>query len=319
MFRYILKRVGLMFLTFAIIMTMSFVLIKLVPDNVKCEAGSKACASIMAWREALGYNRPIIVQYGLYLKHFFSGDFGIGFNMYKAQSVWEIFTSKLPYTVYINVWSSLISIPIGLGLGILAALYKNKWPDQVISLVVMLVISVPSFVYCFIIQYLLCTRWGIFSITVKELKDGLTWFSPELFASYVPSIICMSLGSIAGFTRYTRAELTEVLTSEFMLLARAKGLSRREATVRHAMRNAMVPIFPMILGEFISVLSGSLIIEQFFNIPGVGKLYLMAINSIDMNFFMFLSLFYVVIGLVASLIIDLSYGWVDPRIRMGAR
>ena len=90
----------------------------------------------------------------------------------------------------------------------------------------------------------------------------------------IPAIISMSLGSIAGYARYTRAELTEVLTSEFMLLARTKGLTKGQATVRHALRNAMVPIFPMIVGEFISVLSGSLIIERIFAVPGVGNLYL---------------------------------------------
>ena len=129
--------------------------------------------------------------------------------------------------------------------------------------------------------------------------------------------MALSFGSIAGFTRYTRAELTEVLTSEFMLLARAKGLTRTQATVRHALRNAMVPIFPMIIGEFISIMSGSLIIEQIFAIPGIGKIYLESINVRDYNVFLFLSMFYVAIGLVAGLLVDLSYGIVDPRIRIG--
>ena len=123
--------------------------------------------------------------------------------------------------------------------------------------------------------------------------------------------------SIAGFTRYTRAELTEVLTSDFMLLARAKGLTRTQATINHALRNSMVPIFPMIVGEFISILGGSLIIENIFAVPGVGKLYLTSIQKLDYDVFMFVSMFYVVIGLVAALMVDLSYGIVDPRIRIG--
>ena len=104
-----------------------------------------------------------------------------------------------------------------------------------------------------------------------------------------------------------------------MLLARTKGLTKAQATVHHALRNAMVPIFPSIVGEFISVLSGSLIIEKIFSIPGVGGLYLSAINSQDYDFFMLLSGFYILIGLVASIVIDLSYGIIDPRIRMGAK
>ena len=135
----------------------------------------------------------------------------------------------------------------------------------------------------------------------------------------IPAILALSFGTIAGLTRYTRAELSEVLTSDYMLLARTKGLSRRQATIRHAMRNAMVPIFPMILGEFISIMSGSLIIENIFNIAGIGGLYIDSINLLDYNFFMALSAFYTAIGLVAGIIIDLSYGFIDPRIRMGAK
>lgn len=127
------------------------------------------------------------------------------------------------------------------------------------------------------------------------------------------------MGSIAGYARYTRAELTEVLTNEFMLLARTKGLTKGQAIVRHALRNAMVPIFPMILGEFVSVLSGSLIIEKFFAIPGVGGLYLNSIQALDYDFFMLLSGFYTLVGLLAGIIVDISYGLIDPRIRMGAK
>ena len=104
-----------------------------------------------------------------------------------------------------------------------------------------------------------------------------------------------------------------------MLLARTKGLTKGQAIVRHALRNAMVPIFPMILGEFISVLSGSLIIEKFFSIPGVGSLYLNSINALDYDFFMLLSGFYTLVGLLAGIIVDISYGLIDPRIRMGAK
>lgn len=180
----------------------------------------------------------------------------------------------------------------------------------------MVLISVPSIVYAFLIQYLLCFKWKLFPLT---MANGTDYLSPEMFYSMMPAVLALCLGSIAGYARYTRAELTEVLTSEFMLLARTKGLTKGQAIVRHAMRNAMVPIFPMILGEFISVLSGSLIIEKFFSIPGVGGLFLSSINSLDYDFFMLLSGFYTLIGLVAGIVVDLSYGIIDPRIRMGAK
>ena len=127
----------------------------------------------------------------------------------------------------------------------------------------------------------------------------------------------MSLCSIAGYARYTRAELTEVLTSDFMLLARTKGLTRAQATVRHAFRNSLVPIFPMILGEVLSVLGGSIIIESIFTVNGVGGLLLEAIQKRDVDVYQYVAMFYILIGLVGGLIVDLSYGLVDPRIRMG--
>ena len=188
--------------------------------------------------------------------------------------------------------------------------------DQVISTTVMLFISVPSFVYAFLVQYIFCFKLEWFPLIMNA---GYDYFSWDMFRSMIPAIISLSFGSIAGYARSTRAELTEVLTNDYILLERTKGLTKGQATVRHALRNAMVPIFPGIVGEFISILSGSLIIEKIFAIPGVGGLYLSAINAQDYDSFMFLSGFYILIGLLGSIVIDLSYGIIDPRIRMGAR
>ena len=126
-------------------------------------------------------------------------------------------------------------------------------------------------------------------------------------------------GVVAGLTRYTRAELSEVLTGDYMLLARTKGLTKAQAISRHALRNAMVVILPMIIGEFIGILGGSLIIENIFAIPGIGNLYISSINVRDYNFFMALTVFYTFIGLASGIIIDISYGFIDPRIRMGSK
>lgn len=317
MFKYIMKRLGLLLMTFVIIEIICFVLIKLLPITISLAPGQDR-AILEAQLQARGYYDPIPVQLIHYVKRVFQGDFGVGVNLaeYRNKPVWDVFISKLPPTILINVYSSIFAIPLGIGLGILAALKKNKWQDHTISTLVMLVISVPSFVTAFIIQYFMCFKWGWFSIT---MNPGTKYFSWSMFKSMLPAVICLSFGSIAGYARFTRAELTEVLTSEYMLLARTKGLTKAQATVHHALRNAMVPIFPSIVGEFISVLSGSLIIEKIFSIPGVGGLYLSAINSQDYDFFMLLSGFYILIGLVASIVIDLSYGIIDPRIRMGAK
>lgn len=317
MFKYIMKRLGLLLMTFVIIEIICFVLLKLLPITISLAPGQDR-AILEAQLQARGYYDPIPVQLIHYVKRVFQGDFGVGVNLaeYRNKPVWDVFISKLPPTILINVYSSIFAIPLGIGLGILAALKKNKWQDHTISTLVMLVISVPSFVTAFIIQYFMCFKWGWFPIT---MNPGTKYFSWSMFKSMLPAVICLSFGSIAGYARFTRAELTEVLTSEYMLLARTKGLTKAQATVHHALRNAMVPIFPSIVGEFISVLSGSLIIEKIFSIPGVGGLYLSAINSQDYDFFMLLSGFYILIGLVASIVIDLSYGIIDPRIRMGAK
>ena len=334
MFKYVLKRLGLVLFTFCVIMVMCFVLITLLPIVVTVQIGQDANI-IYRQLEARGYicnvvynsttklwtydTVPIMTQLGYYLQRIFvNGDFGIGVSMaeYRNQPVWDVFMEQLPPTVLINTYSTIIGVPIGLGLGILAALKKNKWQDQVISVGIILLISVPSIVMGLIIQYIFCFRLRWFPLTMMSGFDYFTW---PMFRSMLPAVFSLCLGSIAGYARFTRAELTEVLTSEFMLLARTKGLTRGQATLRHALRNAMVPIFPMILSEFVLVLSGSLVIERMFSIPGVGRLYLDSITYQDYDFFMLLSGFYTLVGLLAGIITDISYGFIDPRIRMGAR
>lgn len=339
MFKYICKRIGLMIMTFTIIFVTCFVLIKLLPIDYSVGFGEDT-AKITAQLKSRGYDKPIMEQFVMYVKRIVTdGDFGIGFRMpeYRGRDVWEVFIEKLPPTILINIYSSLIAVPIGIALGIFAALKKNRWQDHVISTSVMVVISVPSFVYATLLLYLVCFKldalplnMSSFADVIKEYPDKnlvytpgtFNWplyFNEKMFLSMLPAVFSMCFGSIAGYARFTRAELTEVLTSEFMLLARTKGLTKSQATVRHALRNAMVPIFPSIIGEFVSVLSGSLVIEKIFSIPGVGGLYLTAINAKDYDFFMMLSGFYLLVGLLAGLVIDLSYGVIDPRIRMGAK
>lgn len=315
MLRYIGKRVGLMVLTFLIIATICFFLIKLLPLPAIKEQG-RDVELILARREALGYGKPIIVQYFRYWQHVLRGDFGLGEQMYAGQEVAAIIADKLPYTVTVNFYAILLAVPIGLALGIYAALRKGKWIDHGISTAVMVLISVPSYVYAFVVQYLLCYKTGLFPLTAASRQDA-PFFSSAMFLSMFPAVLALAFGTIAGLCRFTRAELSEALTGDYLVLARTKGLSRRQAVLRHALRNAMVPILPMILGECIGILGGSLIIEGIFSIPGVGSLYTAAISVRDYNFFMALTFFYTLVGLVSALVVDISYGLVDPRIRMG--
>ncbi len=305
-----------MLLTLFIITGICFVLVRMLPP-AELPAGDIHAPIVEARREAQGYNKPYLVQFGIFLKNVLTKwDFGVSDKLYIGQEVSQIFADKLPVTIIVNLYSILFSIPIGIGLGILAAVRKNSLTDHAVSTLTMVGISVPAFVYAFLVQYFLSYRLGLLPFL---MKSGTDYFSPEMFVSMLPAILSLSLGVIANFTRITRAELSEVLTSDFMLLARAKGLTRTQAAIRHALKNSMVVVLPAILGNFVAILSGSLIIERIFAIPGVGNLYINSINGLDLPMFMMLTVFYTAVGLIASIIVDISYGFIDPRIRVGSK
>ncbi len=338
---YIAKRIALMLVTFIIIFIICFFLIRLLPITQSAGPG-KDPENFYRLQVALGrmyydetkniyVEMPIIQQFFNFIKNlFFPSTYeidGVVYTVSRFGYAWsgsilyaspvEVLFTALPPTILINIYSMVFSIPIGLALGVYMALKKNKWQDHTLSILVILFISVPSFVYSFLLQYVFAFQLGWFP-AIRADFDG-SWFTPEMFSSMILPVLAMSFGSIAGFSRYTRAELTEVLTSDFMLLARTKGLSRGQATVRHALRNSLVPIFPMILGQILSVLAGSVIIESIFSINGVGSLFLTSITSRDYDLFQFVGMFYIFIGLCGGLIVDISYGIIDPRIRMGGR
>ena len=316
MLKYTVQRVLLMLLTLLIITGICFVLVRMLPP-VELPPNDPHTQIIQARREAQGYNKPYLVQFGIFLRNVLTKwDWGVSDKLYIGQNVSDIFASKLPATMIVNLYSILFSIPIGIAFGIWAALKKNTWIDHTISTLTMVCISVPSFVYAFLIQYFLSYKLSLFPFLMKSGNDYFSW---SMFVSMIPVILSLAMPVIAGFTRTTRAELTEVLTSEFMLLARTKGLTRAQATIRHALKNCMVVILPSIFGEFIGILGGSLIIENLFGVPGVGNLYINSINGRDYPMFMMLTVFYTAIGLVASIVVDISYGFIDPRIRMGSK
>ena len=316
MLKYTLQRILYMLVVFTIITCMCFVLVRMLPPLPLDPMRSETLV-VEARREAMGYNKPYMVQFGIFVKNVLTDfNWGVSEKLYYGREVTEVFFEKLPATMIVNLYSIIGSIPIGIGLGIFAALKKNTWVDYLISTATMVCISVPSFVYAFLIQYCFSYKISIFPFLMNAGTDYFTW---PMFVSMLPAVLSLSFGTIAGFTRTTRAELTEVLTSEFMLLARTKGLTKAQATVRHAMRNCMVVVLPSIFGSFIGILGGSLIIEKIFGVPGVGGLTLNAINGRDYNIFILTTCFYTLIGLVAGVVVDISYGFIDPRIRMGSK
>ncbi|MDE6108453.1 MAG: ABC transporter permease [Oscillospiraceae bacterium] len=316
MVKYTLQRLFYMIFVLLAITLMSFVLIRMLP--LPAIPPNDPHAEIIALRrETLGYNKPYLEQFGMFLKSVLTEfNWGVSEQLYIGRNVWDVFVEKLPASMIVNLYSIIWTIPVGIGLGIFAALMKNTWVDYSISTLTMVVISVPSFVYAFLIQYILCFKLRLFPFV---MNGGTDYFSWSMFKSMIPPVLALSFGTIAGFARTTRAELTEVLTSEFMLLARTKGLTKAQATVRHALRNCFVVIIPGIFGQFIGILGGSLIIERIFSIPGVGGLTLNAINARDYNIFMLSTCFYTAIGLMSGLVVDVCYGFIDPRIRMGSK
>lgn len=337
MFKYTLKRIGLALVTAFIILSLTFILMRLIPFSkpsgfegqlyayyeeqvrlgfvVKFTSEQTNLGEYL-WAHANGLNvtefyyvRPVMEQYGAWMKNIFT-EWNWGTSTYIKPGIpaMMIIGEKLAVSIQVNIVSVIISVPLGIGLGILAALKKNTWIDHTISTLVMVFISIPSFV---IISFLML--WLCYGAKVLPSQ----WdFSAN---SFVIPVMALSFGSICGYCRFTRAELCEVMSSEYLLLARTKGLTRRQAILRHALRNAMVPIVPSILAEFIGILGGSMILETLYGIPGIGRLYIDALGKKDYNLVMVDMAVFTLIGLMAGVLLDLSYGFIDPRIRMGAK
>lgn len=342
--KYSIQRIVLLLITTFIILTLTFFLIKLLPDGnmstseigqfTFCQNQVDLGYYISAHNEMSGYGdaifkytagdgtywvfyrKPAIQQYFAWLTGIFTKwNWGLSTAIKPSSSAMTIILERLKPTVIVNIFAMIVSVPLGFVFGILAALKKNKWQDNLISTVVMILISVPSFVTISLLllwlsysSHLLPSTWPATGSSIGEYAQAM-----------VIPVLSLSFGTIAGFTRYTRAELTEVISSEFLLLARTKGLTKGQSIVRHALRNSMVPIVPMIIGEFIGILSGSMILEQLYGIPGIGSLFINCINAKDYNVLLVDMAVYTVIGLLANLLVDLSYGIIDPRIRMGAK
>ncbi|MBO7573695.1 MAG: ABC transporter permease [Bacilli bacterium] len=348
MLKYSIKRVILAFVTAFIILTLTFFLVKSLPSSKVIATDKNVIYAFYMNQVKLGYctviehpaveewvptvtplDRVIIgrTEYFFYttpiIKQYFSWignivtkwDWGTSTKVEPGASAIFIIAQQLPPTVSVNVISVIVSVPLGIGLGILAGLKKNTWVDHLISTLVMVFISIPSFV---VITFMI--QW--FSYQLQWLPPA--WARPDetiskkILAYFIP-VMSLSFGSVCGYTRFVRAELCEVMSSEYLLLARTKGLTKNQAIVRHALRNAFVPILPSILAEFIGVFGGSMILESLYDIPGIGRLYITALNAPDYNVLMVDMAIFTTVGLLAGIVTDLSYGFIDPRIRMGEK
>ena len=353
MLKYSLKRVLLAFITAFIILTLTFFLVKSLPavkvfspqENVRhafymdqyhlgyvtyftktvaeVENGFVPAVAPLDQMKIGNewfyfYQRPIVEQYFTWLGNIVTKwDWGRSTAIEPNASAILIIAQRLPASMSVNIVSVIISVPLGIGFGILAGLKKNTWIDHTISTLVMVFISIPSFVVISFLIYILAFKTGWLP-TMWPTPDQST--RTKVLAFIIP-VMSLSFGSICGYTRFVRAELCEVMSSEYLLLARTKGLTKNQAIVRHALRNAFVPILPSILAEFIGIFGGSMILESLYGIPGIGDLYIKALNqnNPDYNVLMVDMAVFTTVGLLAGIILDLSYGFIDPRIRMGEK
>lgn len=314
MLKYILQRLLAAAVTLFIILTLSFCVVRLMPGSVYDDPNLDP--SIIAMLEQRAHlDKPMHIQYFYFLKGVvLEGDWGTSVKVEPGVAAFQVLAGKIPISLKINLISLVISIPIGILAGMIAALKKNKAADTIISVGVIICISVPSFVFASLMQYALAYKAGLFPILYEPSATGM-----QLLKSMVLPIIALSLSPIASITRYLRGELIEVLGSEYMLLAKTKGLGRFKATVKHAFRNASLPMMNIIVPMFANILGGSMVIERLFAIPGVGGTMIKAINANDHSLTVATLIFYAMISIATALVVDISYGIVDPRVRVGGK
>ena len=311
--KYVLQRVGAMLITLFFVMSLSFMVIRLMPMSLfeNPEVPKEIQEKL---EDKFHLNDPLPVQYFYFMEGIITGlDFGISVKLRPGLDVWGIIVSRLPPTMLINFISLFISIPLGLMFGIIAALKRNTWIDTVISVFVILFISVPSFVFASLLQYVLTF---IFPIFPTLYESTATTFAQMMHSLTLP-IVALSLSPIATLTRYLRGELIENISSEYILLARTKGLTRAQAIVRHAFRNSMMPITSTLVSLITGIMGGSLVVESMFAIPGTGGMLVKSIFAGDHFLTVAILIFYSAISLVTILVVDLSYSLIDPRVRVG--
>ena len=313
--RYIVQRTFAMLLTLFIIVTLGFMAIRLMPGSMFDNDADMTTEQREAIEAKYNLDKPLLVQYWIFLKGLvLEGDWGISISLYPNTPVWDIFKTKIPLTMCINFISLLISLPLGILFGIIAAVRKNTVIDHGVSFMVVLMISIPSFVFATLLQYFIAFRSGILPI----LFDAAGTIGVQVTGLILP-ILALSFSPMARVTRYLRAELAETINSDFMLLARTKGLTERQAIINHGIRNSMLPLVNIVVHMLTGIMGGSMVIESIFSIPGIGGIMIQSINAHDYPVTLAALIFYSAISLITNLIVDLLYGVIDPRIRMGGK
>jgi oligopeptide transport system permease protein len=306
MLRYLARRLVLMFVTLVMICTVTFFLMQLLPGSPFND--EKLSNEARAQLEAkYGLDEPLVVQYATYMTNLARGDLGNSF-FFEGRPVLEIILTRLPISAFLGVQAVLFGLVGGLVLGIVAALRHNSAWDSLTTVLAVLGISVPSFVLGPLLQYWVGVRLG--------------WLPIAFFESWAHSVLpslALSVFVIATVARFVRSEMLEVFGRDYIALARSKGLSRLAVVVRHVLRNALIPLVTVLFPLTVFLVTGSLVVEQIFAIPGIGEQFIRAIVVSDYFMIMGTTIFFSVLFMSMLLLQDLVYGVLDPRIRVSGK
>lgn len=300
---YLLKRLFFTLVSLWVIVSATFFLMKILPGDPFSQEKALPKEILDSLYEHYHLNDPLYQQYGRYLLSVVSWDFGPSF-IYKGRTVNDIIAGAFPVSATLGLEALLLSIFSGMLLGTIAALYHNRWQDYASMVIAVLGISVPSFLLASLLQY-------VFAIK-------LDWLPVARWGSFAQSILpTLSLAALptAFIARLIRASMLEVLSTDYIKLAIAKGISMPRVIIRHALKNALLPVVTYLGMLTTNILTGSFIIEKIFGIPGLGQWFINSIINRDYTVIMGVTVFYSILLLGFMLAIDLLYGWIDPRIQ----
>jgi oligopeptide transport system permease protein len=304
--RYIIKRLLISVGTLFVVILVLFTLLQFMPgspfNDEKLSVDQRA--SLM---EKYGLDKPIIVQFYKYVVNMLQGDFGVSYTISKNTPISQLLQTRVPISLRIGGQAVLLGALIGLLLGIIAAIRHGTIWDTIATIVSVIGVSVPSYVFALALAY-------TFGFELNWFPLLYTMDAP--FQSSVLPSISLSMFTIASIARFTRSEMLEVLGSDYILLAESKGVYGPKLIVRHVLRNALIPIVTVLAPLIVGLMTGSLVVEKIFSIPGIGSLLVTAIQSNDYNVIIVLSFLYSAMYIGIMLVVDILYGVIDPRIRL---
>ncbi len=304
MLRYVARRLAIMFVTLFVIITATWFLSKLLPGTPFAD-NKLTPQTREALFEKYGLDEPLYVQYAKYMLNVLRGDLGNSFY-FESRPVLQIIIEQAPVSLFIGVQAIIFGLIPGLVLGVAAALRHNSLLDYATTVVAILGISVPSFVLGPIMQYWIGYKWGLLPIA----------FFNSWAHSIMPSA-CLAVFVIAIVARYIRAEMLEVMGQDYITLAKAKGLSRVAVVGRHVLRNSLIPLVTVLLPLIVGLVTGSIIVENIFAVPGIGDLFVTCIFVNDYAVILGTTIFFAIFFIIAYLVQDVLYAIIDPRIRVG--